>query len=110
MGYKNRDYPHRKNISENKFQRVLNNNLHTVGEAAYRRGKWYQEETFSTQAVLVNNRYVYARFICKVSTGFLPLVYHVRFDLENPVACIRFTSYNTPVPAKQDIEEEREIF
>lgn len=109
MGYRNRDHKQRKNISEKKFQRILNNNLHNTGIASIRRARYYDDEVFSFEACVVGS-FVYARLPCKDTVANRLSSYYVRFDLNNPVDFIRFKRYSVPVEVIYEEDFEEELF
>lgn len=106
MGYKNRDHTQRRNISEKKFQRILNANLDSVGTAFIRRGRFYETEVASFEACIVDDNFVYARFPCKNTVSNRLNSYCVRFSLKDPVDFIRFQWFNKPAVVEDKEEEE----
>lgn len=105
MGCHNRDHQQRRNINENKFSRIFNRNMHNVGTAFIRRGKFYETEVASMEAVCTDDGFVYARFPCKNTVANRLNTYCIRLSLKDPVAWLRWFPYNKPIVIEQEDEE-----
>ena len=81
----------RRVISERKFERIVDNNLHSAGVCTIYRS---HNEGFinSLQSCKVNG-IVYARFACKKQTGSRLSTYAIRYSEEFPLDYVSFRGY-----------------
>lgn len=93
-GYKPRNYNSKKIISESKFHRIFNANLHSAGVASIYRNHQFVN---SLQACVIGD-YCYAMLPCKVQAGNRIDCYYVRYNLvDNPQDWISFRPYPSPI-------------
>lgn len=93
-GYKPRNYNSKKIISESKFHRIFNANLHTAGVATIYRNHQFVN---SLQACVVGD-YCYAMLPCKAQAGNRIDCYYVRYNLvDNPQDWINFRPHPSPI-------------
>ena len=87
----NRYHSIKRRISERKFSRIFDNNLHAAGTCTIFRN---HNEGFinSLQSCKVNG-IVYARFACKKQTGSRLSTYAIRYSEENPLDFVCFSMY-----------------
>ena len=93
-GYKPRFYKEKRIISESKFHRIFNANLHSTGVASIYRNHQFVN---SLQACVVGD-YCYAMMPCKVKIGDRIDCYYVRYNLvDNQQDWISFRAYPCPI-------------
>lgn len=89
-GYKPRFHKEKRIISEAKFHRIFNANLHSAGVASIYRNNQFVN---SLRACVVGD-YCYAMLPCKVQVGNRIDCYYVRYNLaDNPQDCVTFQPY-----------------
>ena len=94
----NRYHKVKRILSERKFSRIFDNNLHAAGVCTIYRS---HNEGFinSLQSCKVNG-VIYARFACKKQTGSRLSTYAIRYSEEFPLDSICFREYPSKLISK----------
>lgn len=84
----------KKQISDRKFSRIFEQNLHSAGVAYKTDRNW--NTVNSLQAVL-HDKHIYAKFACKGQGASRLKTFCVRYSVEEPLDFIFFMKYPSPV-------------